>query len=181
MRKILIALSSVTVAVGAVPALAQEHNIADHLRHMAVSKTDNRQIVGFPPAMREHALSNMRDHLQALSEILAAMSAAQYAEAAEIAGERLGLMSPSAAGCKADDGVGGSAQTGVATGDADHQMAGLMPEGMRAMGLAMHGAASDFAEEAAKAGGTGDVRPAMAALSRVTRQCAVCHSSYRFR
>ena len=54
-----------------------------------------------------------------------------------------------------------------------------MPEAMRAIGWEMHRSASRFAIEAQNAGVTGDLRPALAALAKVTAQCAACHAGYR--
>lgn len=61
----------------------------------------------------------------------------------------------------------------------DHQMSQFMPEGMRNIGLSMHQAASDFAVEANKTGKSGNPKQALAALSKVTQQCAACHASYK--
>jgi cytochrome c556 len=54
-----------------------------------------------------------------------------------------------------------------------------MPEAMQAIGSEMHRSASRFALEAENASVTGDVKPALAALSKVTQQCVACHSAYR--
>lgn len=154
---------------------AQDH--ADHQKHMMSMAGDSRQLVSFPPEMRQHTLTNMRDHLQALADILTALAAARYTEAAEVAATRLGMESPSAEGCQADEAPARPAQSRPAS--MDHRMAQFMPEPMRRIGMEMHQAASAFSGEAAKAGRSGDPGPALAALSRVTRQCAACHEAYR--
>lgn len=157
---------------------AQEHGHShDSGKAMAVSGPDARQRVDFPPAMRDHTLANMRDHLLALSEILATIAQGQYAQAGEIARARLGMESPSAAGCQGGEAAGISRAPQAA--DMDHRMAGFMPEGMRGLGLEMHRAASLFADEAAKADASGNAQPAMAALAQLSRQCAACHSAWR--
>jgi hypothetical protein len=117
------------------------------------------------------------DHLQALSEILTAMSAGRYAEAANIAGARLGMDSPSAEGCKSEVAAAPAQMSKPA--HMDHQMSEFMPEAMRKIGLEMHQSASIFAAEARKASQTGKPQPALAALSRVTQFCVACHSAYR--
>ena len=43
----------------------------------------------------------------------------------------------------------------------------------------MHRAASRFAVATIDAAVAGDVKPALAALSDVTRQCLACHSGFR--
>ncbi len=163
--------------MGLATANAQDHSAMDHQKHMAMMMTeDNRQLVAFPPPMREHTLANMRDHMQALSDILTAMATAQYGEASRIADARLGMGSPAAEGCKSDG--AGAAQMSMPA-SMEHQMSEIMPEGMRTIGLEMHQAASAFATEAAKASKTGEAKSALVALSRVTRQCSACHTAYR--
>lgn len=178
MKKIHVALAFTAVLGFSLLAQAQqEHNM--HQPHQAAGKSgDTREIVRFPEEMRQRTLSNMRDHLQALSEIIAAMSAGQLAKAADIAEARLGMDSPSAAGCQSGDSAAAAA-TAKAT-SSDHQMAKFMPEGMQRLGLEMHQSASVFAAEAKKMRQTGDAdNKAMAALAQVTRQCVACHSAYR--
>lgn len=174
MRQFLFVSFAAMALTAGVTAHAQDH--VNHQKHMAATAKDSRQAVDFPPEMREHTLSNMRDHLQALSDILAAMSDARYAKAAGIARARLGMDSPSAEGCKNE---AAPASQMSRTANMDHQMSRFMPEGMRKAGLEMHESASAFAAEAAKAGRTGNARAALAALSKVTRQCTACHSAYR--
>ena len=122
---------------------------------------DTRVAVDFPPAMRDHTLANMRDHLATLQRIQAELAAGRMDDASHLAESRLGLTSLEAHGA--------------------HDLAGYMPEGMQAAGTAMHRAASRFAIAAADAGASGDVRPALAALSEVTANCVACHAAYRLR
>lgn len=175
MHRILFASLTAIALAGGITANAQEHT--EHQQHMAATTGDGRQLVNFPPEMRQHTLANMRDHLQALSEILTAMSSAQYARAARIADARLGMESPSAAGCKSE-GAMATPQMSKPAG-MDHQMSQFMPEAMRKIGLDMHQSASAFAVAATKAAKTGNAKPALAALSRVTEQCTACHAAYR--
>lgn len=155
---------------------AQTHDPAMHQKHMPSMPADGRQLVNFPLPMREHTLSNMRDHLLALSEILGAMSAGKYVQAATIANARLGMESPSAEGC-ASEGSGAPQMSKPAS--MEQQMNEFMPEGMRRIGLEMHKSASIFAAEVAKAAKTGNAKPALAALTHVTQQCASCHAAYK--
>ena len=180
MRRSLFGLAvAMAVTVNATVCAQERDHVTMHEMHMAGMSIDHRQVVDFPPAMRAHNLASMRDHLQALSEILAAMAAGRYAEAGRIADARLGMNSPAAAGCKAEAPTDG---TQVSTPPSmEHQMALAMPEAMRKIGLDMHMSASTFAVEARKAGRTGDTKPALAALSRVTRRCTACHANFRIR
>ena len=168
-------LAAIGLAAG-VAAHGQDHTPLAHHHPMAATLNDSRQLVHFPPEMRDHTLANMRDHVQVLSDILDAMAKVDYGKAGQIAQARLGMDSPSAQGCKPQSADAPPMSTAP---DMEHQMAQFMPDGMRNIGLEMHQSASDFAAEAAKAGKTGNPRLALAALNRVTRQCVACHSSYK--
>ncbi|HUW50499.1 MAG TPA: hypothetical protein VMV75_05740 [Sulfuricella sp.] len=116
---------------------------------------DAREKVNFPEMMRQHQLSNMRDHLAALNEILALMAKSELDKAADIAEHRLGM-------------------TSMVAHNASH-MAPFMPKGMQDIGSEMHHAASRFAMAAQE----GDLPRALDSLSKVTQQCVACHSTYR--
>lgn len=151
---------------------AQEHDHS-HL-HMMTPTPDARQLLDFPPPMREHMLANMRDHVETLHAILDALAANDPGKASEIADARLSLASPGAASC--DPNAASKGSDHMATMMGEH-----MPEQMRAYGFAMHEAASNFAVQAAKAKESGDLKPALAALAAVTQNCAACHAAYRLR
>jgi len=118
---------------------------------------DTRQLVELPEMMQQHMMSNMRDHLVAINEILINMANDQLDQAAEVAESRLGMSSLESHG-------------------ASH-MAKFMPESMRQTGTSMHRAASRFALITQE----GEVLSAYSALSDVTSACVACHSSYRIR
>lgn len=122
-----------------------------------VAEADGRVLVSFPERMQQHMMSNMRDHLRAINEILLAMGSGEFDQAADIAEQRLGMSSMGSHG-------------------AGH-MGKFMPEGMRAAGIGMHRAASRFAIKAEE----GDPRPAYQALAGITSACVGCHSGYRVR
>ncbi|MEE4244295.1 MAG: hypothetical protein V2I33_02725 [Kangiellaceae bacterium] len=118
---------------------------------------DVRQLVELPKMMQRHMMSNMRDHLVAINQILISMKNDEMDKAAEIAESRLGMSSLESHG-------------------ASH-MAKFMPEGMRQAGTTMHKAASRFAIVAQE----GDSLRAYKALSDITTACVGCHASYRIR
>ena len=107
--------------------------------------------------MQQHMLSNMRDHLTALNEILVNMAKGDLDKAAEVAESRLGMSSLESHG-------------------ASH-MARFMPDGMRQAGTSMHRSASRFALKAQE----GEELPAYSALTKITSACVACHASYRIR
>ncbi len=121
----------------------------------STANDDSRQFVKLPEMMQQHMMSNMRDHLVSINEILINLANDQLDQAAEIAESRLGMSSLKSHG-------------------ASH-MAKFMPEGMQQAGTAMHRAASRFALKAQE----GDALPAYNALSEITSACVACHSGYR--
>lgn len=162
-KTMVLTLIGAAVAAGLTLAAraGQEHGQEMHMQHEASGSAspDTRAAVHFPETMRLRTLANMRDHLLALSEIQAALAGEEFDKAAEIAEQRLGMTSLKLHGA--------------------HEVAGYMPEGMQAIGTRMHEAASRFAITASDAAVSGDINPALAALSRVTESCVACHSRYR--
>jgi len=154
------ALAALVLIAAGPAALAQHPGHGEHAAPPAAPH-DGRQAVEFPEPMRTHTLANMRDHLLALQEIQQALADAAYDRAADIAEKRLGM-------------------TSLQLHGAEH-VAKVMPAGMQAIGTEMHRNASRFAVEAANAGATGNVKPALAALARVTQQCVACHAGYRMK
>lgn len=125
----------------------------------AQAGSDPRQHVDLPPPMREHMLANMRDHLNAIETIARLLAEGRYGEAADTAEDRLGMSAMDAHGA--------------------HHMAPHMPEGMRAIGTAMHRAASRLALGARDAEVGGDLAGALTGLADVMQQCVACHAAYR--
>ena len=133
------------------------HILIVSLSSAIMANDDTRQLVQLPEMMQQHMMSNMRDHLVAINELLINMANGELEEAAEIAEYRLGMSSLESHGAA--------------------HMAKFMPEGMRQAGTSMHRAASRFA---LKAQG-GDILPAYNALSDITSACVACHSGFRIR
>lgn len=138
----------------------------DHSAHMAqptgtpaTLSADTRMLVRFPPPLREHTLANMRDHLTALAEIQGHLAAHRYELAADTAEQRLGMSSLKRHGA--------------------HEVAQYMPDGMRAAGMAMHRAASQFALTVQEAAVGNNMDKSIAALATLTQACVACHTGYR--
>jgi hypothetical protein len=159
MRSMLLPMLMAFTTLWAGILIAEESPPADHHHHPGAPAEDTRVLVQFPAPLREHMLGNMRIHVSALNEIMAALASGHEDKAAHVAEWQLGLSSLKA-----------------------HRAAELgkyMPKEMQAIGGEMHRAASRFAIEAQNAGVTDDLRPALAALSKVTAQCVACHAAYR--
>jgi hypothetical protein len=116
-----------------------------------------------PPPSAHHGATSAGGgtdaHLLALAEIDDALARHDFDAAARIAETRLGMSSLEAHGAA--------------------HVAQFMPAEMREIGTGMHRAASRFALEAQNASVGNDVRPALAALSTVMRQCVACHAAFR--
>jgi len=131
--------------------------LAASLPGRSEASSDQRVLVDLPEMMQQHMLSNMRDHLAAINEILVYLGNGELDKASETAEYRLGMSSLQSHG-------------------ASH-MARFMPEGMQQAGTAMHKAASRFALKAQE----GEILPAYRALSNITSACVACHSGYRIK
>lgn len=123
--------------------------------------TAARQKVAMPPMMQEHMLDNMRDHLHALQEIQAALAKKDFAKAADIAEQRVGMSSLERHGAA--------------------HMAPYMPKPMQDIGLQMHRAASRFSRTAQDAAVKADMAPVLEDFSTLLRQCVACHDAYRLK
>jgi hypothetical protein len=162
-------IAAVILFVGILPGLplawGQHSEHTEHTQQIgrghdaAGPNTDAREFVRFPDALRQHTLANMRDHLLALQEIQEALARGQEDLATRTAEQRLGMSS-------------------LGLHEA-HEVAKYMPEAMQAIGTEMHRSASRFAIEAQNTGVTGDLKPALEALSKVTTACVYCHAGYR--
>lgn len=139
--------------------MAQMHQM--HMMSMGASEPDNRIAVDFPAPMRKHILTNMRDHLQTISQIQDAMGKGLYDKAAQLAEDRLGMNALKLHGA--------------------YENAKFMPKGMQEAGTAMHRNASKFAIEVQNSAVKGDIKPALIALGNTTAACVACHAGYKLK
>lgn len=122
---------------------------------------DTRQAVSMPPLQRALIREDMLHHLVAFNEVLGLLNAGKLKEAAEVAERDMGVSSM---------GKHAAHTQGMGPGR-------FMPNEMRAVGIGMHKAASEFAEVAKK----GDREAAYKALESVTGACVACHAGYRLK
>ncbi len=121
------------------------------------AEDDKREFVHLPDRMQQHMMRNMRDHLQAIDEILSSLASDDLETAAQIAEQRLGMSS-------------------LESHSAEH-MAKHMPQGMREAGNRMHSAASRFALKVEE----GDLLSVYGTIADITSACVACHATYRIR
>jgi len=157
--RVVVAIMGAVLAGGSATFAVAQHQHGHDMT--AAGAPDARQLVTFPPALVEHTLANMRDHLQTLQEIQSQLAMGHPDVAAGIAEARLGLSSLELHGAA--------------------DVAKFMPQGMQDAGTAMHRAASRFAIAAQDASVTGDLKPVFAGLAEITAQCVGCHAGYRLK
>jgi hypothetical protein len=153
MRKMLLTI----VAIGSLTLTGI--GFAQHSHEHNANATDNRILVKFPDALKQHTLTNMRAHLLALANIQEAIGKADYDKAAKIAEQQLGMTSLKQHGAS--------------------ENAKYMPQAMQDIGTTMHRSASQFAIEIQNSSATGDIKPAMLSLSKTTQACVACHAGFR--
>ena len=118
---------------------------------------DGRTPIEMPPEVRSAFLEHMRHHMDSLDDVMAQLAVADFRGAAKAAREQL---------------VPGS---GAGFGR-------YLPVEFREMGLAMHRAATDFAEVADAVPAqpsAADWKKTMEALQTISFQCRACHSAFR--
>jgi hypothetical protein len=118
-----------------------------------LQEDDNRQSLGIKGTMQgTHQLSNMREHLTALSEIVQLMNTAKYDEASKIASEKLGL-----------------------TLEKNTMCGSFKNQSFEEMGVRFHKSADDLAQTLK----TKDSKKSMVALEKVMNGCVLCHSTFK--
>lgn len=118
-----------------------------------MQEDDNRQSLGIKGTMQgTHQLSNMREHLIALSEIVQLMNTAKYDEASKVASEKLGL-----------------------TLEKNTMCGSFKNQSFEEMGVRFHKSADDLAQTLK----TKDSKKSMVALEKVMNGCVLCHSTFK--
>ena len=107
-----------------------------------------RQAVPLPTAEFLHERAIMRDHLEAMARIEHDLSAGHWQEAAQVAQMHLGLSVMGTQGMQA--------------------MRRYMPPAMQHLGMQFHNASANLVVQIQNGGATGDLAPALHALSQVT-------------
>ena len=114
---------------------------------------DGRQSLGIKGTMQgEHQLSNMREHLTALSEIVKFMNNAKFDEASKVAKEKLGL----------------SVQMNTMCGSFNNKS-------FETTGVFFHKSADNLAQVLK----TKDYKKSMQAFEKVMNGCVGCHSAFK--
>lgn len=151
MKKITLALA-VLLATNIAHA-SEEHTMPmAHQHHHDMGLSDNRTALNLSPEMKQHQLSNMREHVVAIQSIIGFMAANNFAEAAKVAHNKLGL-----------------------TPEMQTMCSNLGDEKFKSLGLAFHQSGDDLGTALQ----TKDMTASLRALNTTMGYCVSCHASYR--
>lgn len=153
MKRILIAVSALTAMIGLNAALAADERM-QHQKHRqhAMSMMDTRTSLGLPEGMKQHQLSNMREHLEAVNSVISLMSENKFEDASKIAHSKLGSTPEMLKMCRM-----------------------MGNENFTTLGLAFHKSGDDLGDALQ----TKDVNASLRALNKTMQYCVECHATYR--
>lgn len=120
--------------------------------HIKPSIIDDRISLGLSPPMKQHQLSNMRSHLEAVQTIVGLMAGGEFNKASEIAHSKLGLSEEMRTMCNMFEN-----------------------KDFTALGLAFHESGDSLGETLK----TGDTIKSLRALQATLAYCVQCHAAYR--
>jgi len=132
---------------------ADRHEMThDKIQQKQSGDSDKRVSLNLPPMMKEHQLQNMRNHLQAVQEIVNYLSAGNFDAASRTAREKLGL-----------------------TEDMKKMCNMFENEGFRKMGFAFHESGDRLGDVLKEK----DLKKSLSSLSSMLQKCVACHATYK--
>jgi len=155
MRKRITLLGALLCVMVALPSAARDAdttaaNMDHHSMHHAVD--DGRIALGLSPTQRQHQLSNMRSHLEAVRSIVALIAENKFEQASQTAHEKLGLTEEMKKMCDM-----------------------FKNESFRELGLAFHNSGDELGDALLSK----DTGNALQALNATMGYCVECHAKYR--
>jgi len=160
------AMAIIVMLVMISPALAGEMHMSQHMmghnmmsgmdmHKSRMSQTDDPRIsLNLPAPMRLNQLMMMREHLQAVDEIVADIAEGKFDAASEISHKKLGLTPEMRKMC---------------------DMLGRKNSDFRTIGLAFHNSADALGDTLK----TGNIQRSLAALHRTMNYCIQCHATFQ--
>lgn len=155
MKKKLFVLASVVLICSIQPSMAEEKIVlgeGKHHHHQGMPTVDKRISLNLSPAVKQHQLANMRNHLDAVRRIIEAISTDQFKTASQIASQDLGLTKQMEGMCNSFDN-----------------------ESFTEMGLAFHKSGDELAAVLK----SGNTQKSLQALNETMTFCVSCHATYR--
>ncbi len=128
------------------------HNGSHGMRHEMPSVKDERISLGLSPAMKQHQLANMRNHVEAVQSIIGLLSEGAFDKASHIAYSKLGLTEEMKKMCNSFEN-----------------------ENFKNLGLAFH-KSGDALGDTLK---TKDITKSLGALHTTMTYCVQCHATFR--
>lgn len=152
MKNSLIAVTGFVAIVGSSSVLAAEEKMPMGGHHHDMSMMDTRTSLELSPQMKQHQLSNMRDHVDAIKSIVGLIAERKFEEASNIAHTKLGLTPEMQSMCNV-----------------------FNNEKFRALGFSFHNSGDELGDALQ----TKDVDASLRALNKTMEYCVTCHATYR--
>jgi cytochrome c556 len=150
MREIALSVLVFASVAGFNTARAAEEMMHHGDHHMA--GMDKRTSLGLAAPMKQHQLSNMREHVAAIKSIVGLMAENKFEDAAKIAHMQLGLSPEMQSMCSMFEN-----------------------EKFKTLGFAFHQSGDDLGDALQ----TRDVNASLRALNKTMGYCVECHATYR--
>jgi len=122
------------------------------MQQHAVNFSDKRVSLGLPQFAKNRQLANMREHLEAINDIVKLIALGKFNKASNIANKKLGLTDAMLKECKKFD-----------------------REDFKSLGFAFHKSANKLAKILKKK----DTKQSLVALSNTLGYCISCHATFR--
>lgn len=136
----------------AINASAADGDMMQIGKHHDMSMIDTRISLNESPQMKQHQLSIMRGHVEAVKTVIGLISESKFDEASKIAHAQLGLTPEM------------------------KMMCGMFNnENFEQLGLAFHKSGDELGD----ALHTGDLKASLRALNNTMQYCVECHATYR--
>lgn len=152
MKRILLTASVLCGLIGLNTVFADDGQMHMGDQHHGMNMMDMRTSLGVTGELKQHQLSNMREHVEAIKAIVGLMSESKFEEASKIAHDQLGL-------------------TPVMQG-----MCGMFHnENFEKLGIAFHKSGDELGDTLK----TKDTNASLRALNKTMQYCVECHATYK--
>lgn len=153
MKRLLMLLVALLSGGIASNSLAQDGGNMEHTHHnMQHSLSDNRISLNLSPELKQHQLSNMRSHVEAVEAITGLLAEGKFDQASQIAHSKLGL-----------------------TDDMKKMCTMFENEKFNQLGLAFHKSGDDLGDALKSK----DMAKSLHALHDTMGYCVQCHATFR--
>lgn len=152
MNKVLIVVTALIGFSSLNIALAADEMMHHANHHHEMSVADTRISLELSPEMKQHQLSNMRGHVEAIKSITGLMAESKFEEASKVAHSQLGLTPEMQSMCDM-----------------------FSNENFRKLGFAFHKSGDELGDVLK----TKNVNKSLRALNKTMGYCVECHATFR--